>query len=77
MKVTVKYKCRCMVEEVALEAPARAPALDVVAWLVDIVTLRIARDHRRRSPACRATTMVAVKLPHSDAGVGLAEPPSP
>ncbi len=66
--VTVKYKCACMDERTSVEVPERAPAVDVVMWLNDVVMPRVARDHRARNPRCRETTMQETLLPAPKGG---------
>ncbi len=74
--IEVRYKCLCMDKEVALRVPARCgPAHDVVAWITDIVGVRIGADHKKRSPTCQSDSMDRVKIPvpPEDGYVGQAE----
>lgn len=57
-----------MMERVDLQVPTRAPAVDVVMWLEDIVMPRVAKDHKIRSPLCCETTMKEILLPASSDG---------
>jgi len=74
--VGVRYKCVCMGEEVELQVPERKPVVDVVMWLEDVVTPRVAADHMARSPQCRSRVLEHIKLPVPPDGiVGGTEPP--
>ena len=67
--VDVQWKCKCMTEEATLLVPERLPALDVVAWVRDVVSYKIAAAHRRLAPTCWETTMEFVKLPVPPSGL--------
>lgn len=62
MTVGVVYKCTCMISEATVQVPFRRDDQDVAAWM-EVVTARLAADHRSRSPLCRLTTMEYAKVP--------------
>lgn len=73
--VTVFYKCVCMKTEVRLDVPERAPALDVVAWVEDVVVPRVADSHLvRGAHGCRESTMEYLKLPVPPSGLTGGQP---
>lgn len=62
MTTTCKYSCKlCGIKRVALEVPARSVE-SVTAWM-DATVRRIAADHRRRSPHCRAKELTELLIP--------------
>lgn len=52
-----------MIERVDLQVPSRAPAVDIVMWVEDVVMHAVAKDHKIRSPLCREKTMAEILLP--------------
>lgn len=60
----IRYKCRCMAKEAAIEVNDRLEGQDVVDWMKGEVTVEVSLDHRTRSPLCHETKMEYVKLPY-------------
>lgn len=68
--IGMRYKCVCMDERVDLQVPSRAPAVDIIMWLDDIIMPRVIKDHKARSPLCREKTMEEILLPAPDGYIG-------
>ena len=66
MTISIRYLCRCMKEEVTVEVAPRIESEDVIAWMHNVMSPRIAADHLARSPLCRQRTMTYVKIPFDD-----------
>jgi hypothetical protein len=63
MTLTVRYTCTaCGLHQVPCQVPARADTDDLRLWVGETLTL-VATDHRRRSPACRATALTSLLIP--------------
>ena len=78
LKITVKYRCHCMVEgtKARVKVPERKKSVDVVMYVQDIVMPRITVDHKFRSPWCNAEKIPELYLPFADDTIGK-EPNSP
>lgn len=61
--IQVKYSCfKCGINRVLVTIPARQDE-DVVAWMNNVCAPALSRDHDRRSPHCRITTLDEVMIP--------------
>jgi hypothetical protein len=58
----VRYKCRCMAEEVVFDMPARRFNEDIADFM-ERMQKWLGEDHSQRSPFCRSATTEYVKLP--------------
>lgn len=64
MNITVKYSCAdCGLERVSCDVPARGEE-DVIVWMEATASLA-SKDHNRRSPLCRPTTLTELMIPMS------------
>ena len=63
--IKVKYSCAlCGIRRREVDVPARGTE-DVVAWLRDVATPALIRDHQRTSPHCQPTSLSEVMIPVS------------
>lgn len=60
----VRYKCRCMANEVTIDVHDREEGEDVVDWMKGCVVVEVSLDHGNRSPLCQERKMEYVKLPY-------------
>lgn len=61
--IVCKYSCKvCGLERVAVNVPARREE-DLVKWMEDVCSVALAKDHCRRRPGCRASTLSEVMIP--------------
>lgn len=59
----VRYKCRCLQDEVRVQTAERQPMEDVVWWVEEVVGRAVYADHLARSPTCTSKTMEYMKIP--------------
>lgn len=78
MTVEIRYKCRCLTEEVTLQALERRETEDIGNWMNLVLTPSIYLDHRARSPTCEAVEMEYAKvyLPPDGGPIGSAFKPN-
>lgn len=67
--IEVRYKCRCMSQEVRLQVRARDKHEEILDFM-EKVQASIGDDHHSRSPLCMATTMEYAKVPVDDDMIG-------
>lgn len=61
--IQVKYSCfKCGINLAVVTVPARQDE-DVVDWIDTVCAPALSRDHDRRSPHCRITTLDKVMIP--------------
>lgn len=60
----IRYKCRCMAKEVAIEVNDREEGQDVVDWMKGEVQVEVSLDHGTKAPLCREPKMEYVKIPY-------------
>lgn len=70
--IEVRYKCRCLENEVSVRVRYRETHEDISDWM-ETVQQSIGSDHHKRSPMCRATAMEYAKIPipENAPGVGM------
>lgn len=61
--ISIRYKCRCMAKEAAVDIRDREDGEDIIRWMNCAVQPGLGEDHRRRSPSCRASKTEYVKIP--------------
>jgi hypothetical protein len=60
--IRARYSCQgCGLADVGVDVPAREDE-DVCVWM-NATVQKLAADHRRRSPRCRANAFQEVKIP--------------
>jgi len=74
MKTDIRYKCSCMQDEVTFSVTARRKHQDIKDWMENYVTPQLTKDHAKRSPLCRSTTVEYLKLPVPEDGRAIGEP---
>lgn len=62
MKINVRYKCSCMQDEATISITARRKHQDIGDWMENFVKPELTKDHAKRSPLCRSTSIEYLKL---------------
>lgn len=72
----IKYKCRCMKEEMELPVPDRRKGGSLDEWMHMVMTC-ISTDHRALNVLCNADKIDELFIPYEEgSGLGIGEVPT-